>query len=110
LTFNSSPTLPTGLALTFNSSPRLPTVLGQQPRRRAGLGPVAALGRGKGGLGHGTLRLERRSDNVPLAEARGRDLPWKRLLKPAPVEGGRAPFVPVRTEGEPGTEGAGFNL
>jgi hypothetical protein len=31
-------------------------------------------------------------------------------LKPAPVEGGRAPFVLVRTEGEPGTEGAGFNL
>jgi hypothetical protein len=54
--------------------------------------------------------LERRSENAPLAEARGSDLPVKRLLKPAPVEGGRAPFVLVRTESEPGTEGAGFNL
>jgi hypothetical protein len=31
-------------------------------------------------------------------------------LKPAPVEGGRAPFVLVLPTREPGTEGAGFKL
>ncbi|MCU0687856.1 MAG: protein kinase, partial [Polyangiaceae bacterium] len=43
--------------------------------------------------------LERRSENAPLAEARGSQFQVKRRAKPAPVEGGRAPFVYVRTEG-----------
>jgi hypothetical protein len=78
---------------TFGAPPWL-TVPCTCAESRLFLNPEGARGRVRGCSQH-------RSENVPLAQARGSDRPVKRLLKPAPVEGGWAPFVHVRTTQEP---------